>query len=1012
MRVSYWPCWASMGLWALAALVSSQGVTTTATTTLTVTATATATVTPSSTPPPMCIPEYDCSASPKGCLNNGVCQGKTCKCIPGFGGNDCALLSCGSSAKDPSQRPTVKAGEACATCDEGFGGFNCNTCETDASCQVGPLPRSSFLGDEKMVCNKKPEVFVKSHMSCAVNADALQGFFKGNYTLTVSLDAENKTVNAQLWLGQDEQFYCATSQCTLATLLENGVTKTKWDCPTLTCTCIEPSLMCGGIPGPVITIGATVNALKGPFSLTCPHNSKNCDFYIADLDGFFPTGLEMVDCNMGECVFPSEIQSSVTTVEKSLSPGIIACLAILGVLILVLIVICSIARRRQLVLSRTPYTLNTEAASLEFRNVGYTLNKDGLEILKGISGSAPAGAVLAVMGPSGAGKSTLVDILAGKNKGGKVSGQILLNGKHVHLSEIRRAVGYVDQEDTLPPTQTVYEAVLFSAMMRLPEAMPIYRVHERVVEVIEMLGLSHCSDRRIGNVTTRGISGGEKRRVSIALELITRPPILILDEPTSGLDSYSAHMVVEQLCKLAQSKTTTVILTIHQPRSDIFAMFDHTLVVSKGEALYFGPTNTAADYFNRRGLVCPNNYNIADYLLDIAMDQNLVAKSKQYDASNDEKAARVTGTQTHSPNNALSRRQGATANSSNSTDNSNSNNNGQNTTGSDITRTSSDGANGEQRTYETSVRMEELESGSSTASLSDGTSSTSKKQKTVYPTSFLTQLRTIMKRNFQTLIRDKSLLVLHLGVSIVLGIFIGGLYFSVGMDLAGFQNRAGSLFFMMALLGFSSISALGAFTDTRTLYIKERSNGYYPPMPFVISTLLFDLIPLRIIPSILMGCISYWMIGLNSNIATFLKFLLILVLFNIATAMFCLVVAAGVRATGVASLASSIVMLFMMLFGGFLINSGQIPKALTWIQYLSMFKYAFEALAVNEIATSKLVDTIQGVSFNVPGSLILQKLFGFDLTGYWRSMIVLVGLDVLFIVVFWYIVSYRLKERK
>ncbi|KAG0084709.1 hypothetical protein BGZ92_009639 [Podila epicladia] len=882
--------------------------------------------------------------------------------MPGFGGNDCGLLTCGSPLTDPSQRATVAAGTSCASkCDAGFGGFNCNICQTDDACSSKPPSRSSFLGNENMVCNKKPQAFYNSFMSCAVNAPELTGFFPGNYTLTLDLDVKNTTVNAQLWLGQSEQFFCRAPACSLATVNDNGVIKTKWDCPTLTCTCIEPTVMCGGIPGPVITLGATINALKGPFSLTCPQGSKECDFFIGDLDGFFPTGLKMVDCDLGECIFPSEIDDSISNVDKkALSPGIIACLAILGLVILALIIICSIAKRKQLVLSRTPYTLNTEAASLEFRNVGYTLNKDGLEILKGISGSAPAGAVLAVMGPSGAGKSTLVDILAGKNKGGKVSGQILLNGKQVHLSEIRRAVGYVDQEDTLPATQTVYEAVLFSAMMRLPEAMPIYRVHERVAEVIEMLGLTHCSNRRIGNVTTRGISGGEKRRVSIALELITRPPILILDEPTSAL----------QTC----------------PEQD-----DHTLVVSKGEALYFGATNTAAAYFGRRGLVCPTNYNIADYLLDIAMDQELVTKAKSYIESGDEKVARTTGAQTHASGNAVARR------GVNGTNNS------------EITRTSSEASN--ERTYETSVPMEEFESNSSTASLSES-GPTGKKKKTVYPTSFLTQLRTIMKRNFQTLIRDRSLLVLHLGVAIVLGVFIGGLYFKVGMDLAGFQNRAGSLFFMMALLGFSSISALGAFTEIRTLYIKERSNGYYPPMPFVISTLLFDLIPLRIVPSILMGCISYWMIGLNSTITTFFKFLLILVLFNVATAMFCLVIAAGVRTTGVASLASSIVMLFMMLFGGFLINSKQIPKALTWIQYLSMFKYGFEALAVNEIATSKLIDNIQGVAFNVPGSLILQKLFGFDLTGYWRSMIILVGLNVLMIVVFWWFVSYRLKERK
>ncbi|KAF9341000.1 hypothetical protein BGX26_008813 [Mortierella sp. AD094] len=128
--------------------------------------------------------------------------------------------------------------------------------------------------------------------------------------------------------------------------------------------------------------------------------------------------------------------------------------------------------------------------------------------------------------------------------------------------------------------------------------------------------------------------------------------------------------------------------------------------------------------------------------------------------------------------------------------------------------------------------------------------------------------------------------------------------------------------------------------------------------------------------------------------------------------MFCLVIAAGVRTTGVASLASSIVMLFMMLFGGFMINSSNIPSALTWIQYLSMFKYGFEALAVNEVATTQLIDNIQGVAFNVPGSLILQKLFGFDLGGYWRNMIILIGFIILFISIFWSFVTLRLKERK
>ncbi|CAO3564493.1 unnamed protein product [Mortierella alpina] len=950
--------------------------------------------TPTGTPP-VCVSQFDCSTSPKGCLNYGVCQGNVCKCMPGFGGTDCGLLSCGSPLTDPSQRPTVASGVGCSTCDDGFGGLNCNVCQTNAGCQAKPPSRFSLLGNENLVCNKKPEVFQNAFMACPVRAPELSGLFPGDHMLTVDLNPVNRSIHGQLWLNKAEQFFCKMPDCTLTTTEEGGLITTKWECPVLQCSCVEPSLMCGGIPGPPLSLKSAIDGLKGPFALTCPHNSKDCDFFIDDLKGFFPTGLKLADCDIGECVYPSEMQSSLTAVHSTLSSGVIASLAILGLLICLLIVVCVLARRSQLAFRRLPYTVNTEAASLEFRDVGYTLNKDGLEILKGISGSAPAGVVLAVMGPSGAGKSTLVDILAGKRKDGKVTGQILLNGKQVHESEIRHAVGFVDQEDTLAATQTVYEAVLFSAMLRLPEAMPIQHIHERVAEVIELLGLTHCKDRRIGNVTSRGISGGEKRRVSIALELITRPPILILDEPTSGLDSYSAHMVVEQLCKLAASKTTTVIMTIHQPRSDIFFMFDQTLVISKGEALYFGSTDGATEYFNRRGLHCPSNYNIADYLLDIAMDPELLAKAKGFHGQGDaEKSGHSTSHQLHpEANSVVSRRAGSVQD------------------GNTVDANASTASPKSQTSNETAVSIDEGES--TTQPLrSASAGKLGSRQETIYPTSFLTQLRVIMKRDFQTLIRDRSLLVLHLAVAIILGIFIGGLYFQVPTNLAGFQNRAGSLFFMLALLGFSSISALGAFTETRTLFIKERSNGYYPPMPFIISTLLFDLIPLRILPSLFLGCISYFMIGLSPVAQTFLKFLLILVLFNVSTALFCLVIAAGVRTTGIASLASSIVMLFMMLFGGFMINSGKIPAALTWIQYLSMFKYGFEALAVNEVATTTLSDNIQGVAFNVPGSLILQKLFGFDLAGYWRNMIIMVGFIILFIATFWSLVSLRLKERK
>ncbi|KAF9082838.1 hypothetical protein BGX23_012028, partial [Mortierella sp. AD031] len=255
-----------------------------------------------------------------------------------------------------------------------------------------------------MVCNKKSEVFYNSYMTCGVSTPELDTFFPGNYSLTIDKDFINKSIRAHMWIDKAEQFFCSFTECTVATtVLDGGQAQTKWDCPGLKCTCIKPSQMCGGLPNPSpILLNVVLETLKGPFSLTCAHNSRDCAFFFAGLAGFFPDGLKMVDCDMGECVFPSEMISALTTVNSSMAVGVIVGLAILGALILFLIVVCSMAKRNQLILSRAPYSINTEAASLEFRNVGYTLNKDGLEILKGISGSAPAGIVLAVMGPSGA----------------------------------------------------------------------------------------------------------------------------------------------------------------------------------------------------------------------------------------------------------------------------------------------------------------------------------------------------------------------------------------------------------------------------------------------------------------------------------------------------------------------------------------------------------------------------------------------------------------------------------
>jgi ABC-type multidrug transport system ATPase subunit len=271
-------------------------------------------------------------------------------------------------------------------------------------------------------------------------------------------------------------------------------------------------------------------------------------------------------------------------------------------------------------------------ASLHFSSLSYTLG--GRPILDSISGCVRPGQVMAIMGASGAGKSTFLDILARKRKRGAVAGRTLVNGREVRDEEFRSVMGFVDQEDTLMSTLTVYETVLYSALLRLPRDMSYEAKKFRTLETMNELGILGIKDMRVGDSGRRSISGGEKRRVSIACELVTSPSILFLDEPTSGtcppfpvvcffavlmedntgLDSFNAFNVVESLVSLARDYNRTVIFTIHQPRSNIVALFDQLVLLAEGKMVYSGEFAKCQEYFNSIGSPCPPGFNIADFL--------------------------------------------------------------------------------------------------------------------------------------------------------------------------------------------------------------------------------------------------------------------------------------------------------------------------------------------------------------------------------------------------------------
>jgi ABC-type multidrug transport system ATPase subunit/ABC-type multidrug transport system permease subunit len=553
-----------------------------------------------------------------------------------------------------------------------------------------------------------------------------------------------------------------------------------------------------------------------------------------------------------------------------------------------------------------------------------------------------------------------LDILAKKRKTGIVTGQIFVNGEEIHdRKTFRRLTGYVDQEDIHIPCLTVQETLEFSASVRLPESITAKEKSMRVEIVLSQLGLAHIANSRVGDAIHRGISGGEKKRLSIAVELVTNPSVIFIDEPTSGLDSFNALQVIQTLATLARDHQKTVffdlltlkvIFTVHQPNSAIYSLFDNVLLLSRGKSVYFGPASDAEAYWSSQGHPCPKTYHIADHLLDVAstvIEPIVVA---------DVDGLRYRGKKE----------------------------------GGDTSR------------HSVGVRgSDEKLRFSSLLNCSNDIQGASK----------LTQIQQVLGRELKVFLRSPTLFISHLTLSIGLGVFIGMLYYQVDNSIAGLQNRLGSIFFIQALLAFGGLSAISSLNVDRILFIRERSNGFYSPEVYFLQKVLFDLIPLRIIPALVLVSTSYFLIGFTNTTTAFLKFLLIMVVFSMNAGLHDLAIASLIPSTSTSTLASVMSILFQMLFSGILVNQVNIPSGLRWIQYISFFKYAYEGCIASESAGLSVKTTIAGIDVNIPASTVL-KSFGIDAGAYYFDMTVTIGVCGVLLVGIWAVMKIKLKERR
>jgi len=238
-----------------------------------------------------------------------------------------------------------------------------------------------------------------------------------------------------------------------------------------------------------------------------------------------------------------------------------------------------------------PYIESTRGGvQLQWNNIIYKAsekNEDSKAILQGVSGTAYPGELLAILGTSGAGKTTLLDVLSSRLVSKGLSGLITSNGSPIDKKSFRRESGYVKQSDALFPFLTVKETIRFASYLRIPNKTRAEK-NEIADNTIKLLHLDDCEDTIVGDEQNKGISGGQKRRVSIAVDIIHQPKAIFLDEPTSGLDSSTAYSVVNSLHQIAQVKFSTIIMTIHQPSARIFNLLDKVMFLSNGRVTYDG----------------------------------------------------------------------------------------------------------------------------------------------------------------------------------------------------------------------------------------------------------------------------------------------------------------------------------------------------------------------------------------------------------------------------------------
>ncbi|XP_051115839.1 ABC transporter G family member STR2-like [Andrographis paniculata] len=700
------------------------------------------------------------------------------------------------------------------------------------------------------------------------------------------------------------------------------------------------------------------------------------------------------------------------------------------------------------------------AGGLEFSGLTYTVIKnmkdaDGrwtkqeADLLHEITGYAPKGCVTAVMGPSGAGKSTFLDALAGRISWESLAGMVSLDGVEVSPSLIKRTSAYIMQDDRLFPMLTVYETLMFAADFRLRGVSRADK-RQRVENLIEQLGLMSARNTYIGDEGTRGVSGGERRRVSIGVDIIHGPPLLFLDEPTSGLDSTSAHSVIEKVHNIARGGST-VVLTIHQPSARIQLLLDHLIILARGQLMYQGPPKDMTPHLERMDRKVPKGESSIEYFIDVVQEYDQsefgVEALAKYTLTgvkppplftHDEMPSPAGHSFPTRPNGHHHHRHrppaaaGATPKRlplqtlkhgfDHSVRSQYSWSVSQSMTFTPVRKY------GDQRTLAQKspsrgyyAYSSDVLQGTPTPRSSDYTVNEDDyiTHSSLYPSdlppdrrhhlvgpkfanSFFYETWILMRRNFIIIMRTPELFLSRLVVLTFMGIMMATLFWHPKGDSQGITNRISFFIFTVCLFFFSSNDAVPAFIQERFIFIRETSHNAYRSSSYTVAGLVTYL-PFLALQAALYAVIVWFPLKLEGP---FVYFLLVLYMSLLSTNSFVVFISSIVPnyILGYAAVIAFTALFF--LFCGYFLDSNAIPGYWKWMYYVSTMTYPYEGLLMNEYETSNPFGGIQG--YNILKSLAI----GTKANEKWEKIYAMLGWAVLYRVLFYIVLRFFSKNQR